>query len=93
MQIQHQQQNGKGKFFIEENGTELAFMTYTLAGETKIIIDHTVVHEGNEGKGLGKQLVNAAIEFARENHIKIVPLCSFVKATFDKTPSFGDVLF
>lgn len=93
MEIQHQQQNGKGKFFAEENGTELAVMTYTFAGETKIIIDHTEVHKGNEGKGLGKQLVKAAVEYAREKHIKILPLCPFAKAVFDKTPEFSDVLF
>jgi len=93
MQIQHQQHESKGKFFIEENGKEIAFMTYTFAGETKIIIDHTVVHEGNEGKGLGKKLVTAAVAFAREKHIKILPLCPFAKAVFDKTPEFSDVLF
>ena len=93
MQIQHQQHETKGKFFTEEKGKEIAFMTYTFAGETKIIIDHTVVHEGNEGNGLSKQLMNAAVAFAREKHIKILPLCLFAKAVFDKTPEFGVVLF
>jgi len=51
------------------------------------------VHEGNEGKGLGKQLMNAAVAFAREKHIKILPLCLFAKAVFNKTPEFGVMLF
>jgi predicted GNAT family acetyltransferase len=93
MQVQHQLQSNNGKFFIEEDGKEVAYMTYSSAGETKIIIDHTVVHPGNEGKGLGKKLVNAAVEYARAKHIKILPLCPFAKAVFDKTPAFSDVLF
>jgi len=93
METQHWQHESNGKLFIEENGSEVAFMTYTFAGETKIIIDHTEVRAGNEGKGLGKHLVTAAVEFVRGKHIKILPLCPFAKAVFDKTPEFSDVVF
>ena len=46
----------------------------------------------NEGKGFGKKMVTKAVEYARENHIKIIPLCPFAKSVFDKTPNFKDVL-
>jgi len=67
-------------------------MTFVFAGEDKIIIDHTGVNPGNEGKGLGKQMVAQAVTYARENNIKIIPLCPFAKKVFDKTPEFRDVL-
>ena len=82
----------KGSFFIEIDGKQEAEMTFVFAGEDKIIIDHTGVNPGNEGKGLGKQMVAQAVTYARENNIKIIPLCPFARKVFDKTPEFRDVL-
>ena len=82
----------KGSFFIEIDGKQEAEMTFVFAGEDKIIIDHTGVNPGNEGKGLGKQMVAQAVTYARENNIKIIPLCPFAKKVFDKTPEFRDLL-
>ena len=82
----------KGSFFIEIDGKQEAEMTFVFAGEDKIIIDHTGVNPGNEGKGLGKQMVAQAVTYARENNIKIIPLCPFAKATFQKNEDLRDVL-
>ena len=84
--------DNKGAFYIEIEGIQEAMMTFVFAGEDKIIIDHTEVNPGNEGKGFGKKMVLKAVEFAREKGIKIVPLCPFVKSFFDKTSEFRDVL-
>lgn len=81
-----------GAFYIEVDGKQEAMMTFVFAGNDKIIIDHTEVNEGNNGKGFGKQMVTAAVEFAREKELKIIPLCPFAKSVFDKTPEFQDVL-
>lgn len=81
-----------GAFYIEVNGKQEAMMTFVFAGENKIIIDHTEVNEGNNGKGFGKMMVAKAVEFAREKGVKIIPLCPFVKSVFDKIPEYNDVL-
>lgn len=82
----------KGFFFIDVDGTHQGMMTFVFAGKDKIIIDHTEVKPGNEGKGFGKKMVAKAVEYARENGIKIIPLCPFAKSVFDKIPAFKDVL-
>lgn len=82
----------KGFFFIDVDGKQEAVMTFVFAGDDKIIIDHTEVKPGNEGKGFGKKMVTKAVEYARENGIKIIPLCPFAKSVFDKVTEFRDVL-
>lgn len=82
----------KGYFHIDIEGKTEAKMTFVFAGTDKIIIDHTEVNEGNNGKGYGKMMVAKAVEFARERNIKIIPLCPFAKKVFDKTPEYKDVL-
>ena len=82
-----------GSFYLEEDGKQIAQMTYVWAGETKFIIDHTEVNPSHEGKGLGKILVNAAVDFARKNNFKIVPLCPYAKRVLTKTDEYADILF
>ncbi|MDP2161302.1 MAG: GNAT family N-acetyltransferase [Flavobacterium sp.] len=85
--------NDKNGFFsVEIDGKTEAKMTFVFAGTDKIIIDHTEVNPGNNGKGLGKKMVTAAVEMAREKNLKIIPLCPFAKSVFDKTSEFRDVL-
>ena len=68
-------------------------MTYTWAGDSKFIIDHTEVSEEFNGKGVGKKLLMATVDYARNNNLKIIPLCPFAKSVFDKTEEIRDVLF
>ena len=84
--------NQNGLFYIEVDEKTEAKMTFIFAGTDKIIINHTEVNPGNNGKGYGKMMVEKAVEFAREKNIKIIPLCPFAKSVFDKTPTFKDVL-
>ena len=91
-EVQLKLNDKNGVFYIDVNGKHEAMMTFVFAGNDKIIIDHTEVNPGNEGKSYGKKMVNKAVEFARERGIKIIPLCPFAKSVFDKTPDFKDVL-
>jgi len=93
MDIQQQNNGSKGSFFIRENDVILAEMTYSMAGDALMIIDHTEVSDALRGKGAGLQLVNNAVEYAREKQLKIMPLCPFAKSVFDKKhEEFKDVL-
>ncbi len=82
----------RGYFYIDIDRKRVAWMIFDFVGEDKMIIEHTEVNPGNEGKGLGKKLVTKAVEFARKKGIKIIPICPFAKKVFEKTPEFGDVL-
>lgn len=92
MDIKHQDNGSKGSFYVEVEGNKLAEMTYVWAGDKKIILDHTEVDASLKGKGTGKQLVGASVDFAREKGIKIIPLCPFAKSVLDRVPEFRDVL-
>lgn len=92
MEIQQINDTRKGYFKATEDGKEAGKMTYTWAGDSKFIIDHTEVSPDFNGKGVGKKLVLAAVEYARTNNVKIIPLCPFAKSVFDKVEEIRDVL-
>jgi predicted GNAT family acetyltransferase len=90
--IQHEETNNKGAFFIEIENQRVAEMTYVWAGTDRVIIDHTEVSDALRGENAGRKLVEAAVNFAREKQIKIVPLCPFAKKVIEKTPEYHDIL-
>ncbi|RED26686.1 hypothetical protein BD847_0608 [Flavobacterium cutihirudinis] len=93
MEIQQINDTRRGYFEAVEDGKQAGKMTYTWAGDSKFIIDHTEVSPDFNGKGVGKKLVMASVEYARANNLKIIPLCPFAKSVFDKVEEIRDVLF
>ncbi|MEG0283944.1 MAG: GNAT family N-acetyltransferase [Erysipelotrichales bacterium] len=83
---------GKNRFYLEDNEVEIAEMTYSVAGEKMIIIDHTHVEETYKGQSLGRKLLDEVVAFARKEEKKIIPLCPYAKAQFEKDESIRDVL-
>ncbi len=92
MLIQNSETGKDGLFFIEVENEKLAEMDYSLSPGILTII-HTEVDEKLKGKNVGYQLVNHAADYAREKNLKIIPLCPFAKAVFEKRKDeFSDVL-
>lgn len=92
LEIKHQDTGSKGEFYVGEEGHHLAEMTYSWAGTDKFIIDHTDVSDTLRGQGVGRYLLDAAVQFARDRQVKIIPLCPFAKSVFQKDANIQDVL-
>lgn len=90
--IEREDDGKKGRFVVYYDDKEAGEMTYTWAGEKRFIIDHTEVNEEFGGKGLAKELVMAGVEFARQENVKIIPLCPYAKARFERDKEIRDVL-
>lgn len=91
MDIRRQEDDSKGRYAVVIDGHE-AEMTYSRAGESLIIIDHTGVPDALRGQGVGEALVQRGVEDARAEGRKILPLCPFAKAQIQKHPEWQDVL-
>ncbi|MEM6626944.1 MAG: GNAT family N-acetyltransferase [Pseudomonadota bacterium] len=90
--ITREDAKSSGRYIAQLDGYPDAEMTYSRAGETLLIIDHTAVPDELRGKSAGLALVTRAVEDARADGTKILPLCPFAKAQFDKHPDWADVL-
>lgn len=90
--VTHQEQDSKGAFYVQQGSLRLAEMTYSRTNATLIVIDHTEVDESLKGQGVGRQLLDALVAWARTTNTKVIALCPFAKAQFDKDPSIRDVL-
>ncbi|MGV3588664.1 MAG: GNAT family N-acetyltransferase [Adhaeribacter sp.] len=79
------------RFYAEVNGDE-AELTYTYPEETVLDLDYTYIPPAARNKGFSDQLVQAALEFAREQHFLVIPSCPVVEAFVKRHPEYQDLL-
>ena len=99
--IQHKETEKNGVFEAWMRATEegactepvqVGEMTYQRPTPERILIDHTRVFDGFEGKGIARQMVLAAVDFARTNNRQIIPVCSYARALLTRTDEYKDIL-
>lgn len=66
-------------------------LNYRLDGNT-LRIHHTGVAPALEGRGLASRLVQAAVDHARAQQLKIIPMCSYVSAWLRRHPEHADLI-
>lgn len=93
MEIKLTESESKGIVYINEGSGNLAEMTWVKGGDGYIIVDHTMVDDSLKGQGIGRKLIDRIVALARERNLKILPLCPFVKATFEKVKEIRDVIY
>ena len=80
-----------GRWVVVVDGHE-SEMTYSRASAQLIIIDHTDVPDALRGRGVGQALVQRAVDDARREGFKIIPLCPYAKAQFQRHAEWRDVI-
>ena len=82
---------GNNRFYIgETEDTAIAEIFYK-PQDDDLVADHTYVSDELRGQNIAKQLLNKLVEMAREENKKIVPVCSYVVAQFNKSDEYDDV--
>jgi predicted GNAT family acetyltransferase len=76
-------EEGQGAFYIMDGDEQLGEMVISISGND-LTVHHTEVSPKTEGKGYAKKLLDAMADFARENDLKVIPLCSYVYVQFKR---------
>ena len=76
-----------GRFELELGG-QVAFIDYHRAGD-RLYLDHAEVPVALRGHGAGGRLVKATLDLVRERGERVVPVCPFVQAFFNRHPEYA----
>ena len=80
---------GENRFETTING-KLSKMDYLQNG-SNFVITHVGVHPDLRGQGVAAKIVDAGIEYAKENSFRVVPMCSYAAAYFRRHPELAEL--
>ncbi|KQQ03830.1 MULTISPECIES: GNAT family N-acetyltransferase [unclassified Rathayibacter] len=75
----------RSRFEIAVGGETAGFAAYLRRGD-EVVLTHTVIDDGWEGRGLGGILARAAVLTVTEAGLTVVPRCPFIAAWLRKHP-------
>lgn len=87
VEVKREDNGIEGRFLAYEDGAFAGEMTYLWVDDKEILVEHTRVGEEFRGRGIAKILFDEMICFAKENNVKVMPVCSYVVKMFRKDPS------
>ena len=79
------------RFQIRLTYGKASFLKYDIK-DGKMFIEETYTPPEYRGRGLATKLMEAALKYAEERNLKIVPKCSFAEVYFKKHPEKIDML-
>lgn len=86
--IQHD--TSKQRFFLFVDG-QRCVLDYTLQDHC-MTITHTGVPDALGGRGLAAQLTKFALEYARAQHWKVIPRCSYAAVYIQRHAEYAPLL-
>lgn len=79
------------QFVIRLGPGKYAYLEYRVK-QDELYIDSTFTPEEYRERGLARKLTEAAIEYARQKSLKIVPNCSYAEHYFEEHPEYRELL-
>ncbi|MFL6624509.1 MAG: GNAT family N-acetyltransferase [Sulfurifustaceae bacterium] len=90
LRIEHELHGSHGRYVVTIDG-RASELTYARLGE-RMVINHTYVPPALRNRGIALALVTRAVEDARAQGQKIVPVCSYARAEITAHAEWHDVL-
>ena len=89
MAVEHDEANHR--FVIHLPGGD-AKLDYERPDASTINLRHTEVPESERGHGAAADLAKAAVAYAKEQKLRVIPTCRFVKAWFERHPDEKELI-
>ena len=80
----------KSRFIITIDNKE-AYVDYNIE-QNKMNLYHTYTDPDLRGKGLAAKVVVAALEYAKENNLKIEPGCTYVQSFISRHKEYEELV-
>jgi uncharacterized protein len=79
------------RYEVEVDGALAGVLRYRVEPGMLVLV-HTDVHPGFEGRGLGGRLVGSALDDIRARGLRAVPHCPFAAAYIRRHPEYQDLV-
>lgn len=90
MSIEIQHNEARHRFTTQVDGHE-GYVEYELR-DGVMAITHTIVPSAIGGRGIAGDLVRSAFDHARQEGLKVAPVCSYAEGWVGKHPEYSDLV-
>jgi uncharacterized protein len=73
---------------VDESGVVAGFAAYRREGD-RVVFTHTEVDDAFEGRGVGSVLVRTPLDAVREEGLRVVAECPFVRSYVERHPEYA----
>ena len=80
------------RFEITVDGEVAGFAQYRRDEDGTLTFTHTEVEDAYEGRGVGSELLRGALDAARAEGARVVPLCPFVRGYIERHAEYADLV-
>ena len=87
LEVIHNPSENRFETWIE--GT-LSKLDYIQDGKN-FVITHVGVHPALRGQGIAGRIVEVSLAYARENSLRVVPMCSYAAAFIRRHPKYAEL--
>lgn len=78
------------RFIIYTDGGN-AYVEYKMINN-EMDLYHTYTNPALRGKGLAALVVRAALEFAKENNLKVIPTCPYIQSFIQRNGEYKELI-
>jgi uncharacterized protein len=86
-EITHNPVNHRFEVWIDGHLSKLDY----IQEEKNFVITHVGVYPEHRGQGLAAKIVDASLEYARQNGLRVVPMCSYAAAYIRRNPEYMEL--
>ena len=90
--IEREELNGVHEFVLRIDGERHGFLEFTRPEVGLMRIEYVEVSPALRGTGLGRRLVEKAVDFAKDAQLRVVPICSYARAVITRDPALSAVM-
>ena len=90
--VTREEGSGAQEFVLHVDGERLGSLDFDRPEAGVLRIDYVEVAPELRGTGLGRQLVEAAVDWARAENMRIVPICGYARAVIARDPAMSQLL-
>ncbi len=88
IEVKHDKENER---FVAEVEGQKAYLSYNIFND-KIDFSSTFTPPEFRGIGIARIVVEYAFNYAKENNLKVIPTCSYVRAFVARNDNYKDLL-
>ena len=85
------EKQGNAFIYSKDDGSKGGEITFKPQDDNIIVADHTYVDQPLRGQGIASKLLDALVEYARSENLKIKAQCSYVAIAFARDDRYQDV--